>query len=142
LSSRRTSKGGAAFSLSLSSPPPALTPPALRLPPNPLTPPTTRIYEHYADYVVKDPFHERDQVIKAARFDAAVEAAVRGEHAAAVAAARAAAAGAGAGGSGSAAAVAVAGSGGGGGAGGGGGLASGLLGSLAAGLAGGSWGFS
>jgi hypothetical protein len=46
-----------------------------------------RIYEHYADYVVKDPFHERDQVIKAARFDAAVEAAVRREHASAVAAA-------------------------------------------------------
>jgi hypothetical protein len=92
-----------------------------------------RIYEHYADFVVKDPFHERDQVIKAARFDAAVEAAVRGEHAAAVAAAAAAAAaGGGGGGAGSAAGGGgglVAGSGGRGG-GGGGGLASGLLGSL------------
>ena len=34
------------------------------------------MYELYADYVLKNPFYEAEQVVKAERFDAAVEAAV------------------------------------------------------------------
>ena len=35
------------------------------------------MYELYADYVLKNPFYEAEQVVKAERFDDAAEGAVR-----------------------------------------------------------------
>ena len=54
---------------------------ALPLPPADACPPpqpTRSIYELYCDYVLKNPFHEMDQVIKSELFDAALAAAIGG----------------------------------------------------------------
>lgn len=50
--------------------------PAPRKPSPRNDPPTRRVYGLYTDFVMKNPFHETDQVIKAELFDSSLMAAL------------------------------------------------------------------